>query len=156
MGAAESGTSGPAGSRSHECPNCLRWGVHTPVEKWRRFRMRYCTFHHWLMKGREGFLLQTYAERSSHFGFAISLPSPEDMARMNLAPELGMPELGSFLTQPEKLSAPVERLLFLPPRSATSGPRRTSGHPFVSSRVPRSEEQPTFARETPQPICVPA
>ena len=156
MSASEPGKPGATDARQFECPNCLSWGVHTPVEKRRRSLMNYCTFHYWLMKGREGFLLKAYAERSEHFGFVTSLPSPEEMARMDLAPELGMPELGSSLTLPEKLSAPVERLLFLPPRSATSGPGRTSGRPFVSSRVPRSEERPMFARETPQPICVPA
>lgn len=138
------------------CPTCLEFGVQTPVERHRKTPMRYCTFHYWLMKGREGFLLQTYAERSMHFGFVISLPSSENMARMNLVPELGMPELGSLLTLPEKLSEPGERPLFLLPRSATPGPGRTSGSLSASSQAPRTSGWPAFARETPPPICVPA
>jgi hypothetical protein len=138
------------------CPTCLEFGVQTPVEIRRKTPMKYCTFHYWLMKGREGFLLRSYAEHSRRFGFVISLPSPENMAKMNLAPERGMPEVGSLLTLPEKLSGPGETPLFLPLRSATSGPGRTSGLPPVPSRELRSVAPPAFARETPPPICVPA
>lgn len=96
------GTQELGGPGNLECPSCLLWGVHTPIERWRRTQMRYCTFHYWLMKGREGFTLESYVDHSRHFGWGISLPSPEDMAKMNLAPELGMPELGSFLTLADK------------------------------------------------------
>jgi hypothetical protein len=138
------------------CPTCLEFGVQTPVERRRKTPMKYCTFHYWLMKGREGFLLRSYVEHSKHFGFVISLPSHETMAKMNLAPERGMPELGSLLTLAEKLSGPGETPLFLPLRSATLGPGRTSRPPHASSRVLRSRAWPSYARETPPPICVPA
>ncbi len=75
-----------------ECPDCLKFQVHTPVEKWKRTEMKYCTFHYWMMKGREkhlwmgqekeGYRLDEYVERSRHFGFITSLPSPEDIAAM--------------------------------------------------------------------------
>ena len=67
-----------------ECPDCLKFQVHTPVEGWKGTRMNYCTFHYWMMKGREDgiFTLDAYVERSQHFGFVISLPSPEDIAVM--------------------------------------------------------------------------
>lgn len=67
-----------------ECPDCLKFLAHTPVEKWKETEMKYCTFHYWIMKGREGgfFTLGLYVERSKYFGFITSLPSSEDIAKM--------------------------------------------------------------------------
>lgn len=86
-----------------ECPDCLKFQVHTPVEKWRRTEMKYCTFHYWMMKGREGgfFTLELYVERSRYFGFVTSLPSPEDMAKMmgqSESPAIGPMEARRELT----------------------------------------------------------
>ncbi len=154
MAGREASSSG--GSEMPECPSCLQWGVRTPVERHLNTPMKYCTFHYWLMKGREGFLLDAYVEHSRYFHFTVSLPSLANMARMNLAPELGMPELGSLLTLSEKLSVQEERLLLPPLRSAPSGPGRTSGPALVSSQESRSEAWAMSAQRNPQPICVPA
>ena len=95
MGASEKADA----KEENECPDCLKFGVHTPVEWWKRTRMRYCTFHYWMMKGREGgiFTLDVYIERSQHFGFIVSLPSPEDMAEMTK--QIGSPSaMGTMKT----------------------------------------------------------
>ncbi len=68
-----------------KCPACLRLGFHTPAEAWRKTPMVYCTFHYWLMRGSKqphGFPLEVYMEHSRRFGFVLSLPSVEEMARM--------------------------------------------------------------------------
>ncbi len=156
QGMTESGAPNSENLGVPECPGCLRWSVHTPVERRQNTPMEYCTFHYWLMKGQEGFLLQDYVEHSRDFGFAVSLPSPDDIAEMKLAPELGMPELGRLLTLPEKLAAPGERLRFLPLRSVPLGLGRTSELPPESSRVSHLGAWAVSARGNPPPICVPA
>lgn len=66
-----------------ECMDCLKFQTHTPVEKWKKgMRLKYCTFHYWMMRGRRWFTLEEYVERSRYFGFVTSLPSPDDMAKM--------------------------------------------------------------------------
>ena len=145
----------PTSPRLNECPSCLRWGVHTPVETWRRTPMQHCTFHHWLMKGREHFLLYSYVKDSEYFGFVSSLPLPDDMMRMNLAPERGIAEIGDLILS-EKRSRPEGRPPFLPLRSAASSPGRVSGPLSADSRAFHSATRQTFARETPPPACDPA
>ncbi len=68
------------------CPSCAEWGVRTPVEKWGKVLMRYCTFHYWMMSRRRaphGFSLDVYVEHSRSFGFVPSLPPPRLMAAMS-------------------------------------------------------------------------
>lgn len=63
------------------CPSCLNQGVRTPVERYRKQALRYCTFHYWLMRGRGDpvvYTLKDYSEVSARHGFKISLPSDED------------------------------------------------------------------------------
>lgn len=90
-----------------ECPDCLESQVHTPVERWKGTEMKYCTFHYWMMKGREGgfFTLELYVVRSRHFGFVTSLPSSEDIAKM--MGQKQSPGTGSMKDPPELTVKPI-------------------------------------------------
>jgi hypothetical protein len=92
-----------------ECPDCLRYQVHTPVERWKGIEMKYCTFHYWMMKGREGgvFTLEAYVELSRYFGFIISLPSPEVIGKMMGREEI--PVIGPMVILQELASSPRGR-----------------------------------------------
>lgn len=62
-------------------------GVRTPVERYRKTALVYCTYHYWLIRGKSGggvgVSLKDYADASrSHF-FVISIPKPEDMRSMD-------------------------------------------------------------------------
>gem|GEM_PF-5914048 len=63
-------------------------GVKTPVEKYRKIALDYCTYHHWLMWGKSGggvsWTLEDYAESSRTHYFVISIPSPDELRRMKL------------------------------------------------------------------------
>ncbi len=65
-----------------ECAACLELNVHTPVERWKKTPMRYCTLHYWLMRGSYGYTLDAYSDRSRFFGFILSFPSPDESAKI--------------------------------------------------------------------------
>jgi hypothetical protein len=74
------------------CPECLKFEIHTPAEWYRNVQNDFCTYHYWIIRGRDGggpslppvrFSLESYVEGSKLHGFRTSLPSPEEMARMN-------------------------------------------------------------------------
>lgn len=66
------------------CPSCMKLGIRTPVENYRKKPMQYCTFHYWLMTtSRLGeFSLDGYVNGSRLHSFVVSLPSPDEMRLM--------------------------------------------------------------------------
>ena len=69
------------------CRACLRAKIHTEVEQYRSTPLDYCTYHHYMMRGREGglYTLESYAEASRHHSFITSIPSAEEMALLRRA-----------------------------------------------------------------------
>ena len=68
------------------CPACLKLKIHTLVECYRNTQLDFCTYHYYMMRGREGghYSLETYVEASKHHSFKASLPSPDDMKLLRL------------------------------------------------------------------------
>lgn len=69
------------------CPTCLKSNIHTAVEWYRNTQLDFCSYHYWLMRGRDGsgvtYSLELYIEASKLHAFRTSLPLPEEMARMS-------------------------------------------------------------------------
>jgi hypothetical protein len=65
---------------------CLKSNIQTAVEWYRDTQLNYCSYHYWLVRGRNAggviFSLDVYVESSKTHAFATSLPSAEEMARM--------------------------------------------------------------------------
>lgn len=68
------------------CPRCLESNVRTEVERYRNIQLELCSYHYWLMRGRDGggvaYSLESYIQASKLHAFKTSLPLPEEMARM--------------------------------------------------------------------------
>jgi hypothetical protein len=68
------------------CPTCLKSNVHTKVEYYRITQLNFCTYHYWLMKGRDAggatYSLDRYIKASELHAFKTSLPLPDEMAMM--------------------------------------------------------------------------
>ena len=64
------------------CPECLDLGISSQVETYHGSPLEYCTFHYWLMRGMLFFPLEVYVNSSERYGFATSLPTPEEMQKM--------------------------------------------------------------------------
>jgi len=68
------------------CPTCLKSSIHTPVEWYRNVQLNFCSYHYWLMRGKNAgggtYSLGSYIEASKLHRFRTSLPSPEEIARM--------------------------------------------------------------------------
>jgi hypothetical protein len=67
------------------CSTCLKFNIYTPVERYHDRQLELCTYHYWMIRGKVGgqYTLKTYAEASRHNAIGTSLPSPEEIARMN-------------------------------------------------------------------------
>ena len=69
------------------CPSCLKFNVRAGVEWHKNTQLNFCSYHYWLMRGRDAgggtYSLEAYIEASKLHGFRTSLPSPEEMARMS-------------------------------------------------------------------------
>lgn len=76
-----------AGKAQKYCPACLKLKIRTPVECHRNTQLNFCTYHYYLMKGREGghYSLESYVEASRRHSFRTSLPSPDEIAPLRLA-----------------------------------------------------------------------
>jgi hypothetical protein len=66
------------------CSTCLKFNIHTPVERYHGRQLELCTYHYWMIRGRIGgsYTLEAYAEASRHNAIGTSLPSSEEIARM--------------------------------------------------------------------------
>ena len=66
------------------CPTCLKFNIHTAVERYHNRQLELCTYHYWLIRGRIGghYTLEAYAEASRHNSFKTSLPSADEIAMM--------------------------------------------------------------------------
>jgi len=64
----------------------LKFKIQTVVECYRSTQLDFCTFHYYMMRGREGghYSLETYVEASKRHSFKTSLPSPGEMASLRL------------------------------------------------------------------------
>jgi hypothetical protein len=69
------------------CKACLIFKIHVEVERYHNMKLDYCTYHYYMMKGREGgqYSLESYAEASRLHSFKTSLPSAGEIALLRRA-----------------------------------------------------------------------
>lgn len=60
----------------------MKFKIRTVVESNRNTPLDFCTYHYFMMRGREGgyYSLESYVEASRPYSFRTSLPSPDEMA----------------------------------------------------------------------------
>lgn len=65
------------------CAECRKMGLSTKAESYHGRQLELCTFHYWLVRGRQlGFTLQDYADGSRRNAFVVSLPTEEEIASL--------------------------------------------------------------------------
>jgi hypothetical protein len=65
------------------CAECRKRGLSTRAESYHGRQLQLCTFHYWLLRGRQlGFTLEGYAEGSRKNSFGISLPTKDEVMHL--------------------------------------------------------------------------